>query len=267
MLDLEWRTQAVFVVTSLISSQIVSTLDELLAFNPLSPITTLECNESCGCVCVWRSVFVCPVSPSRPACWKWIHYWNSRSLLSGREIPLSPQMYLLYVCFVCEASVCLGCQVSLTRGWVLARGVRCVSQLWHCLTPAAFECSFKACLAECFSPHVLALFANPLLLLLLPSSSLLCFSRSLLPSRPSHLHCVLSSAVHRVLWPRPFAALRSSTTQLWPRQGPQRQRSMETMVEDRNMKAEQAVWHILYQEGPAVLVCVHVQCFLSFIRI
>lgn len=31
MLDLEWSTQAVFVVTFLISSQIVSTLDELLA--------------------------------------------------------------------------------------------------------------------------------------------------------------------------------------------------------------------------------------------
>lgn len=200
MLNLERSTQAVLVVTSLISAQIVSTVDGWAAgFLSCPQIATLESNKTYGCVrwCVRRAVFVCPVSVSRPVCWKWIHYWNSLSLkyhFSEWWDSLESDVY-----FVCEASVWLGCQVSLTRGWVLARGVRCVSQLWHCLTPDAFEWSFKACLAECFSPHVLAPFTDALLFLLLylPSSSLLCFSTSLLPSRPSHL-AVSSILLHTV---------------------------------------------------------------------
>lgn len=41
---------------------------------------------------------------------------------------------------------------------------------------------------------------------------------------------------------------------------------MESMVKDRNIEAEEAAWYILYQPG-AVLVRVHVQRFLSFIKI
>ena len=37
-------------------------------------------------------------------------------------------------------------------------------------------------------------------------------------------------------------------------------------MEGRNMEAEEAAGHILYQEGTAVLVRVHVQSFLSFIK-
>ena len=142
-----------------------------------------EQRELCVCVCVCVYVCVCPVSVSRPVCWEWIHYWNSLSLLSGR-IPLSAQMNLLYVYFVCKASIWLGWQVSLTRFG--ERCVRCVLQLWHCLTPAAFECSFKACLVECFSPHILAPFTNPPPTSSSSSSSSSCSSCS----SPPALHCV-----------------------------------------------------------------------------
>lgn len=57
------------------------------------------------------------------------------------------------------------CRVARRCGRVLARSVRCISWLWHCLTPAAFECSFKVRLAECFPLRDLAPFSNPLLLL------------------------------------------------------------------------------------------------------
>lgn len=49
-LDLEWSTQAVFVMTSLIAAQPVCSLDGLRAFYPRPQITTLESNKSCGCV-------------------------------------------------------------------------------------------------------------------------------------------------------------------------------------------------------------------------
>lgn len=59
MFDLEWSTQAVFVVTSLISAQNVSPLDGLQAFYPRPQITTLESNKSCECVSVCVVVCVC----------------------------------------------------------------------------------------------------------------------------------------------------------------------------------------------------------------
>ncbi|CAB1420456.1 unnamed protein product [Pleuronectes platessa] len=69
------------------------------------------------------------------------------------------------------------------------------SRFWHCMTPAAFECSFKACLAECFSPHVLALSTNPP-----ASSSFYCSSSSSSPPAlrvfPVHFcPCVLSTSL------------------------------------------------------------------------
>ena len=59
MLDLEWSTQAVLVMTSLIFTPLWR---GCRAFYPRPQITTLESNKSCGCVCVCvrRSVFVCP---------------------------------------------------------------------------------------------------------------------------------------------------------------------------------------------------------------
>lgn len=266
MLDLEWSTQAVLVMTSLISAPLWMGCGlhiHILKSQPWRATRAVGvfvrmCSGLCLCV-LSLCLGLCAGNESIIG----IAFHSSITFLSGR-IPLSPKTYLLYVDFVDQASVWLECRLYLTRGWVLARGVRCVSQLWHCLTPAAFECSFKACLTECFSPHVLALFTNPPPPPLQLSAVFFQFTFALMSFPPP---CVLYSAVHRVLWQRLFAGLRQITTQLWPLQGPQCQRSMESMVKDRNMEAEEAAWHILYQLGAAVLVCVHVQYFLSFIKI
>lgn len=155
---------------------------------------------------------------------------------------------------------------GLSHPW-LSFGERCAM----CLTLSGtvwvqlpLNAASKPAFAECFSPHVLALFTNPPLLLLYllpllllhPSSSLLCFSRSLLPSRPSHLtvSSILLYSLSSV----------SACLPLWYRarlnfdlcEDCSSQRSMESMVKDRNMEAGEAVCHILYQEGPKVLVCV-----------
>lgn len=214
----EWSTQAVLVVTSIIfpsprlqSENAAGFFIHILISLPWRATTDVG-------VCLRVFLCVLPLPLGLCAENKFIigrAFHSSITFLSGR-IPQSAKVFLLYVCFVCKASIGFGCQVPLTRGWVLARGVRCVSQLWHCLTPAAFECSFKACLSECFSLHVLALFISPLppppspLPLPLPpplqlSAVFFQFTFALMSFPP---HCVLYSTVHRVLWQLLFAGRR-----------------------------------------------------------
>lgn len=97
-------------------------------------------------------------------------------------------MYL-HLYFVYKANVCLDCQVSPACDSSLAENAQRVSQFWRHLTPAAFECSFKARLAEYFSPYIPVLSTEPPLtvLHLLSSSFPWCFSISRLPLCPSPL--------------------------------------------------------------------------------
>lgn len=140
-----------------------------------------------------------------------IAFHSSITFLSCR-IPWSARMCIMSARQVFD----WGVRSLFSCGWVLARGVWCVSQLWRCLTPFAFECSFKACLAECFPPHNLAPFSNPLHLLLSIPSSALCFFVFPRYTFPSVLHCVLYPGGQCVLGQCLFAGMWPSKTQLWP---------------------------------------------------
>ena len=273
MLDLERSTQAVFVMTPLISAPLWT------ASHPHPQSPTLESNKSCVCVCVCVCVClcvcvcvclcVCVFVFILPLCFGLcagkssiigIAFHSSITFPSAR-IPRSRKMYLLYVEFFCarQASVWLECQLSLTRGRVLARVLCDVSHssgiawLQMPLNAASKPASLNVSLHTFwrYPPTPLPLPPTPPP----PPSPLQLsmffqFTFALVSSPP---RCVLFSAVHRVLWQRLLAGPGLSTAQLWPLPGPQHRRSMESMVKDRNMEAEESAWCIVYQLGTAVL--------------
>lgn len=98
-----------------------------------------------------------------------VHLCAGSKSITGIAVHSSPTFFFFFSRRVWRWVFCLpgsrGVRSLVGAAEFLARSVRCISWLWHCLTPAAFECSFKACLAECFPLRDLAPFSSPLLLL------------------------------------------------------------------------------------------------------
>lgn len=136
ILDLEWSTQAGVCrdlshlpSNHLHSGWVAAFLSTSSNHNPGEQQELWVCLRVCVVVCLCV-LCLCLGLCARNESIIGIAFHSSITFLSGR-IPQSPKMYLLYVYFVCEASVWLGCQVSLTP-W-LSFGERCAM----CLTALA----------------------------------------------------------------------------------------------------------------------------------